>query len=197
MVRQPDKQHLSDPSEWVDRYADYLFSYTFYRIPDRSIAEDLVQETFMAALSSRHSYGGNASEKTWLTAILKNKIMDYLRKKYRAAVQPLETTVAVDEGAGFDRQGNWLHKPLPWRENPQERYEQQEFLEVLLQCLVELSPQQADAFRLRELDGADAEEICKVLRISATNYWVMLHRARLHIRGCLEDSWFAPGTGKG
>lgn len=146
----------------------------------------------MAALSSQHSFSGKASEKTWLTGILKHKIMDYLRIKYRTAAQSLDTVAPNREKIGFDGKGHWLNMPRHWEDNPQEHYQQREFMEVLQQCLAGLNSKQADAFRLRELDDTDAEEICKVLQISATNYWVTMHRARLHIRGCMEDTWFAP-----
>ena len=188
-----------DPDTWVDNYADSLFSYAFFRVQDRSLAEELVQETFVAALVAREKFKGKSSEKTWFFAILKNKIIDQLRRKYREKLQSLETTPEYIVDDFFNEHGEWLVKPGKWRENPQQDFEQREFVEVLRQCLTGLSANQSDAFTLREFDDVGSEEICKVLGISSTNYWVLLHRARLVIRKCLERNWFgnsvAGGTG--
>jgi RNA polymerase sigma-70 factor (TIGR02943 family) len=179
-----------DPNSWVDHYADALFSYAYFRVQDKILAEELVQETFVAALVAREKFKGNSSEKTWFFAILKNKIIDQLRRKYREKLQSLETTPEHVGGDFFNERGEWLVKPEKWRENPQQNFEQREFLAVLQQCLTGLSAKQSDAFTLREFDDIDSDEICKVLGISPTNYWVLLHRARLVIRKCLEEKWF-------
>jgi RNA polymerase sigma-70 factor (TIGR02943 family) len=179
-----------DPNVWVDHYADALFSYAYFRVQDKTLAEELVQETFVAALVAREKFKGNSSEKTWFFAILKNKIIDQLRRKYREKLQSLETTPEHACGDFFNERGDWLVKPGKWQENPQQNFEQREFLAVLQQCLTGLSAKQSDAFTLREFDDIDSDEICKVLGISPTNYWVLLHRARLVIRKCLEEKWF-------
>jgi RNA polymerase sigma-70 factor (TIGR02943 family) len=179
-----------DPNSWVDHYADALFSYAYFRVQDKILAEELVQETFVAALVAREKFKGNSSEKTWFFAILKNKIIDQLRRKYREKLQSLETTPGHVNGDFFNERGEWRVKPGKWQENPQQNFEQREFLAVLQQCLTGLSAKQSDAFTLREFDDIDSDEICKVLGISPTNYWVLLHRARLVIRKCLEENWF-------
>lgn len=178
------------PDAWVDNYADSLFSYAFFRVQDRGLAEELVQETFVAALTAKERFKGDSSEKTWFFAILKNKIIDQFRQKYREKQQSLEVTPEKINDAFFNEQGEWLVKPGKWRENPQQSFEQREFFAVLQQCLSELSAKQNDAFKLREFDDLGSKEICKVLGISSTNYWVLLHRARLVIRKCLEQNWF-------
>lgn len=179
-----------DPNIWVERYADPLFSYAYFRVQDKGLAEELVQETFVAALLAREKFKGNSSEKTWFFAILKNKIIDQLRRKYREKLQSLETTPEHVNDDFFNERGEWLVKPEKWRDNPPQNFEQREFMAVLQQCLTGLSAKQSDAFILREFDDVESEEICKVLGISSTNYWVLLHRARLVIRKCLERNWF-------
>ncbi|MGB3212309.1 MAG: sigma-70 family RNA polymerase sigma factor [Desulforhopalus sp.] len=179
-----------DPDTWVECYADSLYSYAYFRVRDKSLAEELVQETFVAALAARKKFKGESSEKTWFFAILKNKIVDRIRRKYREKLQSLDNMpehLALDF---FNERGEWLEKPGKWRETPQQNYEQLEFMTVLQQCLGRLPVKQNDAFTLREFDDVESEEICKVLGISATNYWVLLHRARLVIRKCLERNWF-------
>ncbi len=179
-----------DPEIWVETYADSLYGYAYVKINNSSLAEELVQDTFVAALGARKNFRGNSSEKTWLFSILKNKIIDHLRRKYRDKVQSLDTVSDQGLDEYFDDRGAWLNKPGKWKDNPQERYEQNEFLTVLRDCLTFLPSRQSDAFQFREMRDFDSEEICKILGISSTNYWVVLHRARLAIRACLEKNWF-------
>ncbi len=181
----------TDPEQWVDLYADALYGYALYRTANSAIAEELVQETFMAALTALKSgtFHGDSSPQTWLTGILKHKIMDHFRQKYRHQTQSLDFLREDDIEEYFDAKGNWKVKPGSWGENPQKKYEQQELMHTLLECIKTLGERQADAFRLRELEGEEAKEICKVLQISATNYWVLMHRARLSMRRCMESHW--------
>ena len=183
-----------NPETWVDRYGDYLYYFALARVRDPSIAEDLVQETFIAALNSLKKFKGRSSVKTWLTGILKHKVIDYYRKKTRQ--QPEHEIDHDTEGVDkfFDDKGQWQLKPAEWTANPQKLYEQQEFFKVLHICLSELSDRLSDVFILREIVGENTEKICKVLNISATNCWVMLHRARMHLRRCLEIKWFSDAT---
>lgn len=180
----------TNPDTWVDIYADSLFSYAYFRVQDKGLAEELVQETFVAALTARKKFQGNSSEKTWFFAILKNKIIDHLRRKYRDKVQSLDTLPDYVTADAFNERGEWLEKPSKWRENPKQNFEQREFVNVLQQCLTGLSTKQSDAFSLREFDELASDEICKVLGVSPTNFWVLLHRARLVLRKCLERNWF-------
>lgn len=188
---------LSPADTWVDKYGDYLYSYALYRVSDVDTAEDLVQDTFAAALKGRESYRGESSEKTWLTAILRNKILDLFRKRYREGTRQLEDPATFPADQYFDNHDNWSVKPQKWQVNPHSSLETSELMEIIHACLQTISPTQADAFRLREIDQADTEEICKVLNISATNFWVLMHRARLFMRRCLEVKWFNPEAGAG
>ncbi len=187
----------SSPDTWVEKYADILYSYALRRVSRPETAEELVQETFVSGLTSRQDFHGSATERTWLIGILRHKIMDHYRASYRhTTISPDKLDVLTEESL-FDQRGNWISKPEKWRADPSHVYEQQEFMEVLNRCLEHLSSRAADAFRLREIVGADTEEICKVLAISPTNYWVLMHRARLRMRSCLEADWFALPEGVG
>jgi len=190
------KPEQIDPVDWVSRYGDYLFHYTMFRLRDPSVAEDLVQETFLAALKDRETFSGKSSESTWLVGILKHKIVDHFRRRSR------EVSLEDDppEGTGenvFDTSGHWAAGPADWGANPADLFRQKEFLDQLTECLSDLSPKHANAFTLREIEGLDTREICKVLHVTESNLWVILHRARMLLRRCLENRWFAKGTGKG
>lgn len=184
-----DSQTLN-PEVWVDQHGDYLYRFALSRIKDPSIAEDLVQETFLAALSARRNFESRSAVRTWLTAILKHKIVDHLRKKRREHTTNNIEAIVDSIDAQFDNAGRWKIKPEKWAVNPLKIYEQREFLNILSGCLAELPQRLAKAFMLRELEGLSTEEICKALQVSATNSWVMLYRARMHLRRCLEIHWF-------
>ena len=186
-----------DPADWVDRYGDYLFRYAVLRMRDRSAAEDLVQETFLAALKDRGSFSGKSSESTWLVGILKHKIADHFRRQSReGSFREDDAQDPAGEGV-FDPSGHWATGPAEWGGNPADLLRQKEFLDQLAECLSDLSPNHANAFTLREIEGLGTGEICKVLNVTETNLWVILHRARMLLRRCLEARWFAKGTGKG
>jgi len=178
-----------DPEVWVDRHGDYLYRFALARIKDSSVAEDLVQETFLAALGARKNFESRSVVRTWLTAILKHKIVDHFRKYSREQVAENIETIGDSIDSLFDNNGQWRIKPAKWTINPMKIYEQREFLSVLYKCLAKLPERLAKAFMLREMEGLSTEEICKALEISATNSWVMLYRARMQLRGCLEINW--------
>lgn len=181
----------SSPENWVDLYADYLFSYAIKFISQPDAVENLIQETFLAGLKNRASFQGQSSERTWLTGILKNKIIDHLRAKYKE----VPASQLIDEGMSiesfFDSQSGHLKKePKEWKLNPTVLLENKEFWGSFNDCLEKLPSKTAQAFSLREIQALSSEEICKVLGISSTNYWVLLHRARIQLRQCLETNWF-------
>ena len=180
----------SDPATWVDRYGDYLYRYAFFKTGDRAIAEDLVQEAFVAALDSRKSFRSRSAVKTWLTAILRHKLMDYYRKKYRRQETPGADTMAATADPQFDGRGHWRVQPGSWLIDPAEHYAQKEFMVTFFQCVEKLPQRHARAFVMREIEGLSTKEICKQLSITTTNCWVMLHRARMALRECLELNWF-------
>ena len=185
-----------DPSEWVGRYGDYLFRCAMLRLRDRSAAEDLVQETFLAALKDRGSFSGNSSESTWLVGILKHKIADHFRRQAREAPLGDSDLREHPDPASFDGSGHWISGPTDWGGNPADLYREKKFLDQFTKCLSGLSPNHANAFTLREIEGAATGEICKVLNVTETNLWVILHRARMQLRRCLETLWFDRKTEK-
>jgi RNA polymerase sigma-70 factor (ECF subfamily) len=184
------QNQIQEPESWVDEHGDALFRYALFRIHDAQLAEDLVQETFLAALKARDSFEGRSSLRTWLFGILKHKIIDHIRKASRE--RPVEDVeiFASSTQESFDNRGGWNSRPAEWTTDPGALFEQKEFWEMLQHCLSELPPRLNQAFTLRELDGLSSEEVRKILNVSATNGGVMLHRARLRLRSCLENTWF-------
>ncbi len=174
------------PFEWLDKYGDYLFGFAMSRLHNEEIAEDLVQETLLSALQSQQNFSGNSSEKTWLTSILKHKIIDHYRRSSR------QVSFATDEEEAdfFDRNGSWLNSPSNWNTTPQNMLEQKELQAVLQECLGNLPKNLSAVFTLKEIEGLDSKEICEILNLSPNNLWVMLHRARLHLRQSIETKWF-------
>ncbi len=179
-----------DPENWVDRYADALYGYALSRLHDPSAAEDLVQETFLAALAGVARFRGGSSVRTWLTGILKHKVMDHLRRKYREGPRRNIASDGREREGFFDEHGAWKRKPARWAADPHRLVQQQQFMETLFGCLAGLPERAASAFIFREMEGMTTDELCKLLDVSATNCWVILHRARMKLRHCLEINWF-------
>jgi RNA polymerase sigma-70 factor, ECF subfamily len=186
-----------DTGSWLEQHGDYLYKYAVFRLRDQVAAEDAVQETFLAALKAYGNFEGRGSERTWLVGILKHKITDHFRRLTRDT--PLgsggDDDPAEDENC-FRSSGEWTGHwevngaPTEWHASPAELVEQHDFWKVFNDCLALLPQRTASAFALREADGLSSEEICTSLGIKANNLWVMLHRARMHLRGCLEANWF-------
>jgi RNA polymerase sigma-70 factor (ECF subfamily) len=186
-----------DPESWVDRHGDYLWRFALFRLRDEALAEDVVQETLLAALQSYNSFAGRGSERTWLTGILKHKIIDHYRRTSR---QPSARQLADEEGCEHDelflQSGEWAghwdagRGPVEWQTNPALLQQQSEFRKVLDNCLSTLPARLAHAFMLREVEELSSGEVCRALDVSANNLWVMLHRARMHLRHCIEVNWF-------
>jgi len=187
---------LSDPERWVDEHGDYLFKFALMRLRDPQKAEDAVQETFLAALTGGKKFEGRSAEKSWLVGILKNKICDYFRKASRETAFTDLEFYRDEESDRFvaDRlgQGGWIHAlgPQEWPKAG-ERLDHELFWQTYRDCSAKLPKNVAAAFNLREVDGIESKEICALLNISEGNLWVMLHRARMALRRCLETNWFA------
>jgi len=181
---------ISNPNTWVDQYGDALYRYALMRLKNPAVAEDMVQETFLAALKARDRFAGKSAEKTWLIGILKHKIIDHFRKSKREYVVEDINAEADRQDPFFDPQGNWNTPVREW-ERPNEALEQEEFWQIFSDCISALPAHMADLYILREINGLQTDEICKVLEISTTNnMWVMLSRARMRLRRCLETRWF-------
>lgn len=185
----------NSPERWLDEHGDALFGFAYLRLRDRDAAEDLVQDTLLAAWRGRASFAAHSSERTWLVGILKHKLADHWRRAGREQrhAAPLGTEALDPEllDALFDdaRRGHWRAPPSAWSD-PDAALEQRQFWQVFNACVAALPPAQAQAFSLCELDGLRGEEACKAMGVAATNLWVMLHRARLRLRACLEKNWF-------
>ncbi len=189
-------RNSSDPENWVDKYGDFLYRYALVQLRSPALAEDVVQETFLAALEKRQNFAGRSTERTWLVGILKHKVIDHFRRDSRSEVVDDFDSLKSHDGELFDHTGRWKTGPAAWTMDSSKILEQNEFLEVLKSCLSELPDRLAKAFLLRELEEMSTNEVCKVLSISATNLWVILHRARNQLQQCLGVSWFGQKTEK-
>lgn len=186
-----DKGIACDPERWVNEHSDFLFRYAMVRLRRREAAKDVVQETFLAALRNPGAYRGTSNERNWLCGILKNKIIDHFRKQAREPTMTDLEALAGEEAGQFT-DGDWIHAdgPRAWGTQPGDAVEQREFWVTLRRCLGKLPDRLARAFILREVDGLSMKQVCDLTTISENNLSVMLHRARLGLRGCLETNWF-------
>ncbi len=192
----PENQKL-EPEKWIERYADILYSYAVARVSRQAIAEDLVQDTFLSAFKAKDSFLFNASEKTWLISILKRKIIDYYRKKSTQNELTIFDSDTKDDFMNhfFDTMGrsdgHWANKALPEKGNKsfETEVESKEFQTILQRCIEKLPVKWAAVFTLKNIDDLDSEEICKELEITPSNYWVIMHRAKLQLRECMELNW--------
>ncbi len=175
------------PEKWVSVYGDLLYAYTVVRVKDKPAAEDIVQETFLSAWKSRAGYQGQASEKNWLFAICKNKIIDF----YRRQSSGMARLVTREEDAYFNSADHWTSatRPNEWGIDYSQPLDRPEFYSMLHQCQQKLNTLQQSVFVLKYMEELASEEICKVLAIEPSYYWVLMHRAKLHLRKCLEKNW--------
>lgn len=177
-----------NPQHWVQNYADALYRYALVRVNDSGLAEDLVQETFLSAWKNKDSFKGDASEKNWLYTICKNKIIDHYRKKANNIIQTAEADTSEQY---FDEKEHWTLQGAPkeWGIDYEQPVEKKEFYAMLERCKQKLQQLQQSVFVMKFLDGLETDEICKVLNITPSNYWVLIHRAKLQLRNCLEKNW--------
>lgn len=181
--------HQLRPETWVDLYADYLFNYAVARVSDVEIAKDLVQETFFAGLKSAKNYKGTAAERTWLIAILKRKVIDYYRK---INSKKGKAEVRISYSSGSDSEGDWLEEQVadPYSLLENDAVENQELGLAIQDCISKLPKKQSLVFTMKTIQGISTEDICKELKINPSNLWVMVHRARTALMGCLNENWF-------
>lgn len=192
-------QYQCDPNGWVEAYSDELFRFAYFRVNNHEQAEDLVQETFLSALNNLPKFRRDCSEKTWLYNILKNKIIDYYRKKESSPIHKSKVRSEQPDDEFFQHffkseaphQAHWNHTAAPneWEVPADDLLVKAEFMRILQTCLSYLPEAQADVFRLKIIDELKTTEICKELDISSSNLWVLIHRAKLQLRECLEKDW--------
>lgn len=182
-------EHKINPNKWIDLYSDYLFNYTITRVSDREIAQDLVQDTFLAGLKSMKNFKGEASERTWLISILKRKIIDHYRKinsnKGKAEVR-------INYSTDSESEGDWLEERVadPFDKTAEDTLQNSELGDAIHNCLGKLPQKQADVFKMKTILGYETEVICNELNITASNLWVIIHRARTAMASCLKENWF-------
>jgi RNA polymerase sigma-70 factor (ECF subfamily) len=187
----------ADLSRDLEQHRGYLLRVARLQLRDEALAEDVVQETLLAALSGS-GFSGKSSLRTWLTGILKHKIVDAIRARRREplAMASLEEETDLDEfDPLFKDDGSWSAPPAEWGD-PENALSRQQFFDVMQFCLEKLPPNTARVFMMREVMDLTTEEICKELTITANNLWVILYRARMALRMCLEQNWFS-GTARG
>jgi len=182
-------KHSLDPNKWIALYADYLFNYAIIRVDDHDLAKDLVQETFYSGLKGMANFRGQASERTWLISILKRKIIDHYRKINSIKGKK---EVRVNFYADGDNKGSWIEERVPgsWGNNADKKIENEELKITLDDCIENLAEKYRIVFLLKTVQNYETEEICNELDITASNLWVIIHRARQQLRRCLEDNWF-------
>ena len=168
----------------VEEERPYLLRYARLQLRDSHAAEDAVQEALVAALAAEASFAGRSNLRTWLTGILKHKIVDAIRRRSRDP-EPMPDVAELD--ALFDETGHWDEPPVAWPENS---LEQKQFFAVLEECLARLPAKTAQAFMMREHMGYDTDEICQEIGVTPTHCWVLLYRARMALRECLQTNWF-------
>lgn len=187
------------PQELVALRADML-RFARLQLRDAAAAEDMVQDAIEAALNAAASFAGRSSVKTWVFSILRNRIVDHIRRSSHSV--PLSSLGGEGDDWEeqldklFDSQGEWTDsaRPRSWP-RPDESLQEREFWRVFETCLDHLPPHPARVFMMREFLGFEADEICKQLGITTSNCHVLLHRARLKLRGCMESGWGRPGDG--
>jgi len=179
----------NDSQTRIEQERAYLLRYATLQLRDRSAAEDAVQETLLAALASQAPFEGRSKLRTWLTGILKHKIIDAMRRASREAPLPEESGDGSEFDALFEVNGHWREAPTTWQ-NPDAALEQKRFFAALEACLARLPAKTARVFMMREHMGVETGDICKEVGITPTHCWVLLYRARMVLRMCLEETWF-------
>ena len=182
-------KHKLQPDNWVDQYADYLFNYAVSRVSDAEIAKDLVQETFFAGLNSAKNFKGDAAERTWLVSILKRKVIDHYRK---INSKKGKAEVRINYSSDSDAEGDWLEQQVadPFSKDGDNILENEELGLAIQDCITKLPQKQALVFKLKTIQGMSTEDVCNELDINPSNLWVMIHRARTALMGCLNENCF-------
>ena len=173
----------------IEAQRPYLLRYASMQLRSREAAEDAVQETLLAALGAEPSFAGRSNLRTWLTGILKHKIVDAIRRSSReTTLESLDGESTVEDlDARFDETGHWREAPQAW---PEQALHEKQFLQALEKCLAALPARTSQVFLMREHLGVETADICKELGITSTHCWVLLYRARMALRECLEKGWF-------
>jgi RNA polymerase sigma-70 factor (TIGR02943 family) len=177
-------------TQWVDNYTSDLYSWAFHKVSNTDLAQDLVQDTFLAAAEKIESFKGESSPKTWLFSILNHKIIDHYRKKMNQTIPHENESLS----RFFETEGAWQEKRRPrhWSDDDEEEHllDNHDFRAILKKCLDALPEKWNLCVKLKYLSGKNGEEICQELAISSSNYWQIIHRAKLQLRECVDENWF-------
>ncbi|EOR96405.1 RNA polymerase ECF-type sigma factor [Arcticibacter svalbardensis MN12-7] len=185
-------ENTINPHLWVIKYADYLYNYAITRVNDEEQARDLIQDTFLAALNSMNKFEGKCSERTWLTSILKNKVIDVYRKNSVAFIKNKVIDQEEEEHDYFNHEyGNWNieYRPKEFGIEQSDALENKEFQHILKLCMKKLPSLWLAVFTMKHMDDETTEKICKELKVSSSNFWVVIHRAKVNLRACLQKNW--------
>jgi RNA polymerase sigma-70 factor (ECF subfamily) len=197
MINEKNNSQISNDliSEWVENYSDSLYSWAFYKTSNRETTEDLIQETFISAYQGIDKFENKSNPKTWLFSILNNKLIDHYRKKFKNIISN-ESQLTFDTNDQFfdnffDENDKWKNnvKPVIWEETDNLTTDI-DFMAVLQLCIENLPELWNSAIQLKYIDNRDGKVICKELNITSSNYWQILHRAKLQLRQCIENNWF-------
>ena len=180
----------------VGRLRPLLLRFARLQLRDEAAAEDAVQECLLAALTGEQKFAGKSALRTWLTGILRHKIVDHIRRRAREpSLQAMDEDGDERDFDGlFQADGHWAEAPADWGD-PQRVLENKRFHDVFEACLEILPAKTARVFMMREFLGLETSEICKELAMSTTNCWVVLYRARMRLRECLQLNWFGSEPG--
>lgn len=182
------------PNQWVNLYADYLYSYAVFKVSDSTLAEDLVQDTFLSAFKNRDGFQGKSSEKTWLSSILNNKIIDYYRSKRHDKLEDYleETEESFHNGFFIETKHHWKPDTAPkqWKSSPEEELIGAELSQTLEECMNKMPDKVGQVFKAKFVSDDETDNICKDYGLTSSNYWVIIHRAKLLMRACMEKNWF-------
>ena len=188
------QKNTLQPEKWVALYADYLFSLAFFKTSKREVAEDLVQDTFLSAWRGKDGFKGDCAEKTWLVRILNNKIIDYYRSSkpgqdYEAYLSETEETFHEDFFSQNEH-GRWTNTvpATGYAIAADSTLKQNEFQSVLDKCLHSMPLRLRQIFVEKYLDDRNTDEICATFALTSANYWVIIHRAKVLLRTCLEKN---------
>lgn len=183
--------------EWVSIYSDELYRWALHKTSDKETAQDLTQDTFIAAFKAIDTFEGKSQAKTWLFSILNNKIMDHHRKQFKqATINQSQLNGKSKQGDildnMFDSNGSWTSSasPTDWQEMDEHLLDKPEFKAVLSGCLKKLPSNWNSAIQYKYLEEKNSKEVCQELGITPSNYWQILHRAKLQLRLCIEQNWF-------
>lgn len=183
---------MSEPNhnlaEWVELYTSEMINWAYYKLSDEELAKDIVQDTFVAATEKILDFRGDSAPKTWLFSILNYKIIDVYRRKVKSPV----TSGTSNISDFFDEDGSWLKakRPQPWNDEDQHLLDDPDFQLVLKKCMDALPEKWNACMKYKYLMNKSGDDICQELEITPTNFWQIMHRAKLSLRDCVDMNWF-------